>query len=178
MRVDPGRTADSSTSPSTRDARSGFGRNDIFYFLYGCDREAVCYYTGDYATRLHWKLQLITGIEVRVRTRGFLSFAVLAFWAASTAFWQTPTPPNPTPPPGSAPVPTPVPAATTPAIPAYAPVPQSQPQPPAAPKPEKKGPPVVPPAQPTPEAPYIGYSPYSPAQLKPPSDRLGFTYIP
>jgi Capsule assembly protein Wzi len=113
-----------------------------------------------------------------VRTRGFLSFAVLVLWAASTAFGQTPTPPTPTPPPGSAPVPTPVPAATTPEIPAYAPVPQSQPQPPAAPTPEKKGPPVVPPAQPTPEAPYIGYSPYSPAQLKPPSDRLGSVYIP
>jgi hypothetical protein len=113
-----------------------------------------------------------------VRTRSFLSFAALGLWAASTAFGQTPTPPSPTPPPESAPVP--IPAASTPQIPAYAPTQQTQPQPtpPAAPTPEKKGPPVVPPAQPTPEAPYIGYSPYSPAQLKPPSDRLGSVYIP
>ncbi|HWW96821.1 MAG TPA: capsule assembly Wzi family protein [Edaphobacter sp.] len=113
-----------------------------------------------------------------MRTRGFLSFAVLAFWAASTAFGQTPTPPTPTPPPGSAPVPTPVPAETTPEIPAYAPAPQSQRQPPAAPTPEKKGPPVVPPAQPTPEAPYTGYVPYAPVEPKPPIDWLGSVYIP
>ena len=122
---------------------------------------------------------LVTGIEVRVRTRGFLSFAVLAFCAASTAFGQTPTPPTPpAPPPGSAPVPTPVPAETTPEIPAYAPTPQRQPQPPAAPTPEKKGPPVVPPAQPTPEAPYTGYVPYAPVEPKPPIDWLGSVYIP
>ena len=45
---------------------------------------------------------LTIDIEVRVRTRGFLSFAVLIFLAASTAFGQKPTPPAP---PDSAPVP-------------------------------------------------------------------------
>ena len=37
---------------------------------------------------------------------------------------------------------------------------------------------VAPPAEPTPQAPYLGYPPYAPAQLKPPSDRLGSVYIP
>jgi hypothetical protein len=37
---------------------------------------------------------------------------------------------------------------------------------------------VVPPAHPTPEAPYIGYVPYAPVELRPTSDRLGSVYIP
>ncbi len=44
--------------------------------------------------------------------------------------------------------------------------------------PEKKGPPVAPPAQPTPEAPYTGYVPYAPVPAKPAPDRLGSVYIP
>jgi hypothetical protein len=118
-----------------------------------------------------------------VRTRGLLSFAVLTLGAASTAFAQTPTQ---TPGPGSTPVPTPVPAGTIPAIPPYAPQsqpkpqPQSQPQasPPAVPVPEKKGPPVAPPATATPEAPYVAYPPYAPVDEKPAPDRLGSVYIP
>jgi hypothetical protein len=120
-----------------------------------------------------------------VRTRGFLSFAVLTLWAASTAFGQTqPTPP----PPASTPAPAPAPTGTTPAYPPYAQKPQPQQQtqpqapqqtpPPALPVPEKKGPPVVPPAQPTPEAPYVGYAPYAPARTRPPIDWLGSVYIP
>src|SRR6266851_3415541 len=146
-----------------------------------CNRRAIRYYTGS--------CSLATSIEVRVRTRGFLSFAVLILWAASTAFGQTPTPPTPTPPPASAPVPTPTPADTTPEAPAYAPKPQQQqqtqqqqtqpqPTPPAAPTPEKKGPPVVPPAKPTPQAPYVGYVPYAPVAPKPKIDWLGSVYIP
>jgi hypothetical protein len=124
-----------------------------------------------------------------VRTRGFLSSAVLVFCAASTAFGQTPTTP---PPPASTPAPVPHPADTTPAYPPYAkpqPEPQQQTQPsapqqappPALPVPEKKGPPVVPPEQPTPEAPYVGYAPYAPKPPKPPRppiDWLGSVYIP
>ncbi|HEX4575844.1 MAG TPA: capsule assembly Wzi family protein [Edaphobacter sp.] len=120
-----------------------------------------------------------------MRIRGLLSFAVLMFWALSTVFGQTPTP---TPPPGSAPNPSS--AEPAPALPAYAPKPhqQTQPQqtppqepqqapPPAVPTPEKKGPPVVPPDQPTPEAPYVGYAPYAPVQPRG-IDWLGSTYIP
>jgi hypothetical protein len=44
--------------------------------------------------------------------------------------------------------------------------------------PEKKGPVVALPAQPTPQAPYSGYPAYAPVQLKPPPDRLGSVYIP
>jgi hypothetical protein len=77
-------------------------------------------------------------------------------------------------------VPTPDPAGTTPSAPAYpAYAPKQQPQsPPAAPIPEKKGPVVAPPAQPTPQAPYTGYPAYAPVVLKPPPDRLGSVYIP
>ncbi len=120
-----------------------------------------------------------------MRTRGFLSFAVLTLCAASTAFAQTPAS---TPAPGSAPVPTPVPAGTAPAVPPYAPKSQSnqqpgsqsQPQttPAAVPVPEKKGPPVAPPATATPQAPYVGYAGYAPVQEKPAPDRLGSVYIP
>src|SRR5580704_7790047 len=120
------------------------------------------------------------GTEVRVRTRGFLSFAAVTLCAASTAFAQTPTSPSaPVPPPGSAPVPTPT--QTNPAAPAYGQQPQQQPKqtaPEDAPVPEKKAPPVVAPAKPTPEAPYIGYVPYSPVEAKPAPDRLGSAYIP
>jgi hypothetical protein len=131
-----------------------------------------------------------------VRTRVFLSFAALIFWAASTAFSQTPTPPPP-----SAPVPSPTPADTVPAYPPYAPkakkqkkqqaqpqqqpqtqpeAPQAQPQTtsPAIPPPEKKGPPVVPPEQPTPEAPFQGYESYAPKPPRPPIDWLGSVYVP
>jgi hypothetical protein len=144
-----------------------------------CNREALRDYTGScyLATNID--------IEVRVRTRGFLSFAVLTFWAASTAFGQTPTTP---PPPASTPAPAPAPAETAPAYPPYAQKPQPQQQtqpqapqqtpPPALPVPEQKGPPVVPPAQPTPEAPYVGYAPYAPKAPRPPIDWLGSVYIP
>src|ERR1700722_13953768 len=132
-----------------------------------------------------------SGIEVRVRTRGFLSFAALTLCAASTAFTQTPSstpaPQSPPAPPSapasqSAPVPTPAPSGTTESVPAYERQAQQQtaqqPTTPSAPIPEKKGPVVAPPATPTPQAPYLGYPPYAPAQLKPPSDRLGSVYIP
>src|SRR5207237_1432248 len=61
---------------------------------------------------------------------------------------------------------------------------QAQPQPqqqapaPAIPPPEQKGPPVVPPAQPTPQAPFEGYTPYAPKPPRPPIDWLGSVYIP
>src|ERR1700722_11485141 len=72
-----------------------------------------------------------SGIEVRVRTRGFLSFAALTLCAASTAFSQTP---SSTPASQSAPVPTPAPAGTTQSVPGYARQPQQQtPQQPATP---------------------------------------------
>src|SRR5437879_4588619 len=133
--------------------------------LCNCNREALRDYTGS--------CNSVTGIEVRVRTRSFLSFALLILWAASTAFGQKPTPPPPPPPPDSEQVPAPAPADTLPGAPAYAPKPQQQTQPqtppqttpPVAPTPEKKGPPVAPPAQPTPQAPYVAYVPYAP---KPP----------
>src|SRR5213078_4912793 len=83
-----------------------------------CNRRAIRDYTGSCC--------LATGIEVRVRTRSFLSFAVVILWAASTAFGQKPTPPPPPPPPDSAPVPAPAPADTLPGAPAYAPKPQQQ----------------------------------------------------
>jgi hypothetical protein len=110
-----------------------------------------------------------------VRTRGFLSFAALTLCAASTAFAQTPTS---TPSPGSAPVRTPTPADATQAAPAYAQQPQPQTAPQSVPIPEKKDPTVAVPATPTPQAPYIGYPPYAPVALKPPSDRLSSVYIP
>ena len=82
-------------------------------------------------------------------------------------------------------MPTPAPPGTTPAAPAYGPVPQQQQQTPpqpttpsSVPIPEKKGPVVAPPETPTPQAPYLGYPAYNPAQLKPSPDRLGSVYIP
>lgn len=67
-------------------------------------------------------------------------------------------------------------------MPAYSPKPpQQQPQsaPQALPVPQQKGPPVAPPTKPTPEAPYIGYVPYAPVELKKPGpDRLSSVYIP
>jgi hypothetical protein len=77
-------------------------------------------------------------------------------------------------------VPAPYPAGTNPSAPAYpAYAPRQQPQaPPAAPIPEKKGPVVALPAQPTPQAPYTGYPAFAPVDLKPPADRLGSVYIP
>jgi hypothetical protein len=67
-------------------------------------------------------------------------------------------------------------------MPPYAPQSQPKPQPqappPAVPVPEKKGPPVAPPATATPEAPYVAYPPYAPVDQRPAPDRLGSVYIP
>ncbi|WP_260739289.1 capsule assembly Wzi family protein [Tunturiibacter lichenicola] len=104
-----------------------------------------------------------------MRIRTSLFFAAPALLVVSTLFAQT----QPTPAPGSAPVPTP--EQTIPSVPP----PTQQPTTtiPASTTPETAGKPVVPPAQPTPQAPYTAYDAYAP-DLKPPPDRLGSAYIP
>jgi hypothetical protein len=54
----------------------------------------------------------------------------------------------------------------------------SQQAPPAVPVPVQKGPPAVPPAQPTAEAPYVAYVPYAPKPPRPPIDWMGSVYLP
>jgi Capsule assembly protein Wzi len=111
-----------------------------------------------------------------VRTKSFLLLAAWILYSAA-AFAQTPTA-NPAP--ESAPVPTLAPD-TSPRLPGYS-VQQSPSQTqtslPSAAPPEKKGPPVVAPATPSPESPYVAFAPYAPGPEKPPPDRLGSVYIP
>jgi len=105
---------------------------------------------------------------VRIRTSLFFTAPALLVVVSSLSA-QT----QPTPAPGSAPVPTP--QQTLPSVP----TPTQQPTTtvPASTTPETVGKPVVPPAQPTPQAPYTAYDAYAP-DLKPPPDRLGSAYIP
>jgi Capsule assembly protein Wzi len=105
-----------------------------------------------------------------VRTRTslyFAAWALLLVVSTLSAQTQSTTPA----PPASSPVPTP-----TQTIPSVPPPTQETPTIPASTTPQKVGQPVVPPAQPTPQAPYTAYDPYAP-DLKPPPDRLGSAYI-
>jgi Capsule assembly protein Wzi len=106
---------------------------------------------------------------VRIRTSLFFAAPALLVVVSTLSAQTQPTPA----PPGSAPVPTP--QQSIPSIPT--PTPEQSPSIPTSPTPEPAGKPVVPPAQPTPQAPYTAYDAYAP-DLKPPPDRLGSVYIP
>jgi hypothetical protein len=99
----------------------------------------------------------IKNLEVQVRKRAYLPIAIILACAGSAVLAQTST---------SQPA----------ALPAYAP--QSQTAVPAASVPERTGPPAVPPATASQQAPFTAYVPYGPLDEDKLTDRYGSTYIP